>query len=139
MPETLIKQTDTAIASYSQSKQEGVISTINDRIEEYIKTHAPCSRNDLQRALGLTARQTSCSTWHLLHKGTIIVHGEKVDSVTHRTLETLYMNPFPELELKKKKSDKDKLKEIREFCEYQIKDKWGDLVDAKDILKIISG
>lgn len=115
MSEQLIQQTDSAKKSYSQSKEEGIISTINDMVFSHIKHVNQVSRNEIQKTLGLTARQTSCSVWHLIHQGKIKAFGTKIDIYTTREVQCLVVNDSPEI-IFRKKSDKEKIKEIRELC-----------------------
>lgn len=115
MPE--INQTSTAIASYSLSKSDGIITTINAKIEAYIRENKLVSRNDIQRGLNLTARQAGCAVWRLIEKGIVrdtgLVHH---DNETKRDVSLVQINPTPEIVFKKK-SDKEKLKEIKALCE----------------------
>lgn len=112
----LIEQTKTAAISYVQSKQ--IVSTINDRVLDYIKEHQPCSRNDVQRALNLSARQSGCSVWHLIEQGKVRVKPMcfKEDVVTKRMVEVVEINPTPEI-IFRKVSDKEKLEKVKELCD----------------------
>ncbi len=136
----LINATSTQVHSFHSESTQKVVKTINDRVFEFIKNciNGHPSRNDIQRALGLTARQCSCSVWHLIEQNKIRLTGRTtVDPITKREVETVQVNDTPEIVFKRK-SDRERLKEIRELCEYQISHKFGDLIDAKDILQIIS-
>lgn len=128
----MINQTHTAAISYEKSTE--VVSTINDRVEQFIRSNPNTSRNEIQMALNLTARQTTCSTWHLLKKGIIKVCGTKEDLVTNREVETLEINPTPEIVFKKV-SDKEKIERITKLCESNNGDFY---IPASEILSIIS-
>ena len=132
-----INQTVTAAESYSISTEIGQISTINERVYEYIKRVRIASRNEIQRRLELTARQASCSTWHLIQQGKIRLTGQTViDQITRREVETLEVNPQPEI-IFKKVSDKEKLKKITNVLEDWME--FDTAYDLKEeILQIIN-
>lgn len=128
-----ISQTSTAIASYSASKE--IVSTINKKVEDYVRSNEPCSRNDIQRALNLTARQSGCAVWHLIKTGAIIVRGFKEDSETKRQVETLVVNREPQF-LFPKKGNAEKLAEIKKVCEKGLE--FCDVISISEILSIIN-
>lgn len=110
----LINQTDTAKQSYAT--EQPLVRTINDKVEAWIRNNGELSRNDIQRDLGLTSRQAGCAVWHLIRDGKIKPCGEKTDGFTGHIVEVLCINPNPELKFTKK-SNAEKLKEIKELCE----------------------
>ena len=127
----LILQTDTAKQSYHS--EQPLVRTINDKVLAWIRVNGEVSRNDIQRALGLTSRQAGCAVWHLIKQSKIKTCGEKQDSVSKHTVQTLCINEQPEIKFTKK-SNTEKLKEIREICV----NRFGEAFIENDILEIIN-
>ena len=129
-----IEQTSTAIQSYHS--EQPLVRTINDKCLAWIRVNGEVSRNEIQRALGITSRQCSCATWHLIRDGKIKPCGEKIDSVSGHTVQTLCINDTPELNFAKL-TNSQKIQMIKQTCE-----DWFLAHDAEqlknDILSIIN-
>jgi len=129
----LIEQKQTAISSYSLSKGEGLISAINERVLNYIQQREPCTRNEITFELKLTDRQVGCACSHLLKDSKIFVFDKNGKGKRNRNIETLAFNRNPQLVFPKK-SNAEKLKEIKEYLEENVNEEsW-----AEDILAIIN-
>jgi len=111
----LIEQTTTAVESYSISKGEGLIRHKTKKVFEFIKANQPCSNKDIELGTGLDNTSVGCARWHLIQQKKIRVAGLKVNKGTDREVETVEVNPTPEI-LFKKKSNREKLEEIMELC-----------------------
>ena len=110
-----MNQTSTAAVSYQISTETGQIGTINQRVEHLIRLYVKSSRNDLQRETGLTARQVGCAVWHLIESGAVRTCGTAIDSITHREVELLEINPTPEI-IFHKVTAAEKLEKIKDLC-----------------------
>lgn len=114
MNQPLISQTETAIASYHS--EQPLVQNINAKVYDLVLKHGKLTRNDIKRYSDFTARQISCATWHLIKKGKLRTCGTAKDRNTLHEIELVEVNPTPEI-IFRKKSDKQKLKEIKELCQ----------------------
>lgn len=139
MPEQLINQTSTAIQSYHS--EQSLVKNINAKVYDLVLKHGKMTRNDIKRHSDFTARQISCATWHLIKKGKLRTCGTAKDRNTLHEIELVEVNPTPEIVFRKK-SDKERLKEIRELCdsiiidEHELPYKSAQGI-AEDIISII--